>query len=57
MPAETTAVHAEGGKETAAMQELAKRVESTGKATPIVGESLSTNFDYRKDYPSLTRLF
>lgn len=45
-----TAVHANEGEETAAAE-----IESTGKASPKVGESLPTNFDYRKDYPSLKR--
>ena len=57
MPVETTALHADGGEERLpAAQESAKQVESTRKATPIAGESLSTNFDYKKDYPSLARL-
>lgn len=57
MAVETTALHANGGEEILpAAQESAKQVESTGKATPMDGESLSTNFDHKKDYPSLARL-
>lgn len=57
MSVETTSLDANGGEERLpAAQESAKQVESTGEATPIVGESLSTNFDYKKDYPSLARL-
>lgn len=47
MLVETNAFHANSGEERLpAAQEPAKQVESTGKATAIVGDSLSTDFDY-----------
>jgi len=46
MPVQTTALHTNRGEERLpAAQESAGQVESTGKATPTTGESLSTNFD------------
>lgn len=57
MSVETTALDANGGEERLpAAQESAEQVESTGKATPIVGESLSTNFDYKKGLSQLGKI-